>query len=143
MLTYKMIRVITLLKQISNGSEIIFDAEDSADDESGNAILLDRLCSAGLIRAATENEQGVFCGRYELTRPLRQITLCDVLRLTNGEIHLCFEGGKDIYDRYGSAGRRLGVANYVTCHFLSDINLAEIVLPDSPLGERNEEQKNK
>jgi len=54
MLTYKMIRVITLLKQISNGSEIIFDAEDSADDESGNAILLDRLCSAGLIRAATD-----------------------------------------------------------------------------------------
>ncbi len=138
MLTYKMIRVITLLKQISNGSEIIFDAEDSADDESGNAILLDRLCSAGLIRAATENEQGVFCGRYELTRPLWQITLCDVLRLTNGEIHLCFEGGKDIYDRYGSAGRRLGVANYVTCHFLSEINLAEVVLPDADSEDKKE-----
>jgi DNA-binding IscR family transcriptional regulator len=133
-----MIRVITLLKQISNGSEIIFDAEDSADDESGNAILLDRLCSAGLIRAATENEQGVFCGRYELTRPLRQITLCDVLRLTNGEIHLCFEGGKDIYDRYGSAGRRLGVANYVTCHLLSEINLAEVVLPDADSEDKKE-----
>jgi len=84
------------------------------------------------------NEQGVFCGRYELTRPLRQITLCDVLRLTNGEIHLCFEGGKDIYDRYGSAGRRLGVANYVTCHLLSEINLAEVVLPDADSEDKKE-----
>lgn len=141
MLTQEMIRVITLLKRISNGLDVTVGIMCSEDETSKNVVLLGRLCDAGLIRTVVPNGSGIVCHCYELTRPLRQITLCDVLRITNGEIHLCFDGGKDIYDRYGSAGRRLGVANYVTCHFLSDINLAEIVLPDSLLSISNEEQK--
>ena len=132
MLTQKMIRVINLLKQVSNPCPTIAD-EDT--------VWLESLCRAGLV-CHTDEDADTPC-HYALAKPLRQISLCEVLRVAGGEGVLSFDEEKDIYDRYGSAGRRLGVANYVTCHLLSDINLAEVVLPDSPLGERNEEQKNK
>lgn len=132
MLTQKMIRVITLLKQIDGFPQVLC-AED--------AVLLDDFCRAGLVHRMGDNES-TSC-RYALIKPLRQINLCDVLRIVGGEVLLSLDDEKEIYECYGSAGRRLGVINYMTCRFLSDINLAEVVLPDSSLGERNEEQKNK
>lgn len=143
MLTYKILRVISLLKQISNASEITPDARNDADELPDSAILLDQLLSSGLIRVVSKDDARRACCQYELTKSLREITLCDVLRVTGGEIRLCFDDEKDIYDRYGAVGQRLGVVNYMTCRLLSDINLTEIVLPNSASGISNEEQKNK
>ena len=132
MLTQKMIRVISLLKQVSNSCSAIADED---------AVWLESLCRAGLVHRTGEGENAS-C-RYALTKPLQQISLCEVLRVAGGEVVLSFDDQKEIYDRYGAAGQRLGVTNYMACRFLSDINLAEVVVPDSPSGENNEEQKNK
>lgn len=132
MLTQKMIRVISLLKQVSNSCPAIADED---------VVWLESLCRAGLVCHTGEGESAS-CS-YVLAKPLRQISLCEVLRVAGGEVVLSFDEEKEIYDRYGAAGRRLGVTNYMACRFLSEINLAEVVLPDAPLGERNEEQQNK
>ena len=132
MLTQKMIRVISLLKQVSNSCSAIADED---------VVWLERLCRADLVYR-TSGGTNTSC-RYALTKPLRQISLCDVLRVAGGEVVLSFDDQKEIYDRYGAAGRRLGVTNYMACRFLSEINLAEVVVPDSPSGENNEEQKSK
>ena len=128
MLTQKMIRVISLLKQVSNSCPTLAD-EDT--------VWLESLCRAGLVCHTDENADTP--NHYVLAKPLRQISLCEVLRVAGGEVVLSFDEEKEIYDRYGAAGRRLGVTNYMACRFLSEINLTEVVLPDSPLGEKNEE----
>ncbi len=127
MLTQKMIRVISLLKQVSNSSTAIADED---------AVWLESLCRAGLICRMGEGEN-TFC-HYALIKPLQQITLCDVLRVAGGEVILSFDDQKDIYDRYGAAGQRLGVTNYMACRFLSEINLAEVVLPDADSEDKKE-----
>ena len=132
MLTQKMIRVISLLKQVSNSCPAIADED---------AVWLESLCRAGLVYR-TSGGTNTSC-RYALTKPLQQINLCEVLRVAGGEVVLSFDDQKEIYDRYGAAGQRLGVTNYMACRFLSDINLAEVVVSDSPSGENNEEQKSK
>lgn len=127
MLTYEMIRVISLLKRIGSASRVL-----TQEDK----VLADRLCLMGLVRSVSQN--GRESGCYELTKPLKQISLCDVLRFTGGEVRLSFNEDKEIYDRYGEAGRRLGVTNYMVCRFLAEINLTEVVFPDSSLNKDNE-----
>ena len=127
MLTQKMIRVISLLKQVSNSCSAIADED---------AVWLESLCRAGLLYR-TGGGTNTSC-RYALTKPLQQINLCDVLRVAGGEVILSFDEEKEIYDRYGAAGRRLGVTNYMACRFLSEINLAEVVLPDADSEDKKE-----
>ena len=127
MLTQKMIRVISLLKQVSNSCPSLADED---------VVWLDSLCRAGLVCRTGEGDNAP-C-RYTLTKPLRQISLCEVLRVAGGEVVLSFDEEKEIYDRYGSAGRRLGVTNYMACRFLSDINLSEVLLPDADSGDQKE-----
>lgn len=64
MLTQKMIRVITLLKQIDGFPQVLC-AED--------AVLLDDFCRAGLVHRMGDNES-TSC-RYALIKPLRQESL--------------------------------------------------------------------
>lgn len=127
MLTQKMIRVISLLKQVSNSCLAMAD-EDS--------VWLEGLCRAGLVCRTGEGDNSP-C-RYTLVKPLRQISLCEVLRVAGGEVVLSFDEEKEIYDRYGAAGQRLGVTNYMACRFLSEINLAEVVLPDADSEDKKE-----
>ncbi len=127
MLTQKMIRVINLLKQVSNSCPTIAD-EDT--------VWLESLCRAGLV-CHTDEDADTPC-HYALAKPLRQISLCEVLRVAGGEVVLSFDEEKEIYDRYGAAGQRLGVTNYMACRFLSDINLAEVVLPDADSEDKKE-----
>jgi hypothetical protein len=127
MLTQKMIRVISLLKQVSNSCPAIADED---------AVWLESLCRAGLVHRTDEDTDTL--SHYALTKPLRQISLCDVLRVAGGEVVLSFDDQKEIYDRYGAAGQRLGVTNYMACRFLSEINLAEVVLPDADSEDKKE-----
>lgn len=127
MLTCEMIRVISLLKQISNGFDVTTDTKNGEDEFLMNTTLLDSLWRAGLIRIASQ-DAGIAI-RYELTKELREINLCDILRVSGGEVRLSFDDEKEIYDRYGAAGQQLGVTNYMACHFLSQIKLSDISLP--------------
>ncbi|WP_319504056.1 hypothetical protein [Bacteroides graminisolvens] len=127
MLTCEMIRVISLLKQISNGLDATTDTKNGKDELLMDATLLDRLCRVGLIRVASQDADKPL--RYELTKELREISLCDILRVSGGEVRLSFDDEKEIYDRYGAAGQQLGVTNYMACRFLSQIKLSDISLP--------------
>jgi len=133
MLTREIKETIALLKEIAymQGCPA---REQSLPEVSRTKVrkLLDSLCRAGLLRImdGTGCDPLYFC--YALCHPLREITLCDILRVTGGIIHLSVDDTKEIYEDYGMAGRRLGVMNDMACHFLSQINLTEIVLPDAP-----------
>lgn len=132
MLTCEMIRAISLLKQISNGLDVTTDTKNGEDEFPMNATLLDRLCRIGLIRVAPQDAGKSL--RYELTKELREISLCDILRVSGGEVRLSFDDEKEIYDRYGTAGQQLGVTNYMVCRFLSQIKLSDISLPTDSSG---------
>ncbi|WP_319505840.1 hypothetical protein [Bacteroides graminisolvens] len=136
MLTNEITKVISLLKHISYVQNVSEKIDFSRNEFVGEfePVLLDQLCMAGLLRKSEKEKNGSIRYLYELSRPLQQISICDIIQVTGGNIKLCFDDEIEIYDRYGMAGHRLGVANFMTCHFLSEINLAEIVLPDEWLG---------
>lgn len=133
MLTREMKNVISLLKEIAymQGHPV---REQSLPETSRTKVrkLLDCLCREGLLRimGGTGCDPLYYC--YALCYPLQEITLCDLLRVTGGTIHLSVDDTKEIYEDYGMAGRRLGVMNDMACHFLSQINLTEIILPQAP-----------
>ena len=104
--------------------------------------LLDCLCREGLLRVMDGTGCDPLYFRYTLCHPLQKITLCDILRVTGGTIHLSVGDTKEIYENYGMAGRRLGVMNDMVCHFLSEINLTEIVLPEASVDMSPEEVTN-
>ncbi len=136
MLTREIKEVISLLKEIAymQGYPI---REQSFPEAFRTKVreLLECLCREGLLRVM----DGIGCDplyfRYALCYPLQEITLCDILRVTGGVIYLSVDDTKEIYETYGMAGRRLGVMNDMACYFLSQINLAEITLPQEDLTE--------
>ena len=91
--------------------------------------LLGRLCSEGLLCVVDDSDSDPINFRYTLTRPLSDISLCSLLDATDGTMQFSSDE-KSIYDHYGMAGRKLGVANYMICHLLSQISLVEIILPE-------------
>ncbi len=140
MLTREIKETISLLKEI----EYIQDSpvrEQSLPAASRIKVrkLLDCLCREGLLRIIDGTGRDPLYFHYALCYPLREITLCDILRVTGGTIHLSVDDTKEIYEDYGMAGRRLGVMNDMACHFLSQINLTEIVLPEASIDMSSEE----
>lgn len=133
MFTWEIKEAISLLKEIEymQGRPI---RGQSLPEASRTKVrkLLDCLCREGLLRVMDRTGCDPLYFRYTLCHPLQEITLCDILRVTGGTIHLSVGDTKEIYENYGMAGRRLGVMNDMACHFLSEINLTEIVLPEVP-----------
>ncbi len=130
MLTIEMEEAIRLLKEIhyTNGYVV---RECSLPETSRARVceLLNRLCCEGLLYIIDDSDSDPVNFRYALNRPLSEITLCSLLHVTGGMMRFSCDD-KEIYDTYGIAGRKLGVANYMVCHLLSQISIVEIILPE-------------
>lgn len=62
---------------------------------------------------------------YALCRPLHDISLLDVLQVTDGHLDCNAPATEEFYSRYGKAAQKLGVVNYMTRLYLSEIRITD------------------
>jgi hypothetical protein len=87
--------------------------------------LLTRLETGGLIRrkdASTEN----LLSSYELARPYSSISLLDVLEVLDEHLNCNHPTREEMYAQYRLAANRLGIINYMTRLYLSEIKLFDL-----------------
>ena len=65
------------------------------------------------------------CLSYTLCRPLCDISLLDVLQVTDGHLNCNVPTTEEFYSRYGKVAQKLGVVNYMTRLYLSEIRLTD------------------
>lgn len=65
------------------------------------------------------------CLSYTLCRPLCDISLLDVLQVTDGHLNCNVPTTEEFYSRYGKVAQKLGVVNYMTRLYLSEIKLTD------------------
>ena len=130
MLTREMKAAIRLLKEIhyTNGYVV---RERSLPEASRVRVrnLLDALCHEELLNIIERSGDDPLYYRYSLLRNLNEVTLCTLLPVTGDRMHFSSDS-KAVYDTYGMAGRKLGVVNQMVHHFLSQISIIEIILPE-------------
>ncbi len=130
MLSLKVIKAVSLLKDIHYGLSVSESRREHGLSLTEVRMLLDKFLSFGLIRLKSGCKCGIKLSSYELCSPLNQISLCDIAVATGGGIELSVEDSEDIYNHYGLAGRRLGVLNQMACRYLADIHLTDIFLSE-------------
>jgi hypothetical protein len=91
--------------------------------------LLGALCREELLHVMDGSAADPVDYQYSLVRPISEITLSSLLHVTGGMMCVVSDE-KEIYEDYGIAGRKLSVANYMVRHLLSQISIAEIILPE-------------
>ncbi|WP_147399672.1 hypothetical protein [Bacteroides sp. AM10-21B] len=88
----------------------------------------------GMIRPATNTDAGIAdtdtriadpCIAYALCRPLHDISLLDVLQVTDGHLDCNKPTTEEFYSRYGKVAQKLGVVNYMTRLYLSEIRITD------------------
>ncbi len=99
--------------------------EDSPFEGKEPVDLIDKLESAGLVRQIPNRVRGSIYS-YELARPLRQISLLNLLEATGEHLNCNHPTREEFYSRYGRVAQRLGVINHMTRLYLDDISLAEL-----------------
>lgn len=62
---------------------------------------------------------------YALCRPLHDISLLDVLQVTDGHLDCNAPTTEEFYSRYGKVAQKLGVVNYMTRLYLSEIRITD------------------
>ena len=62
---------------------------------------------------------------YKLCRPLCEISLLEVLEAINGHLNCNHPTSEAFYTRYGKMAQKLGVVNYITRLYLSEIKLID------------------
>ena len=111
-------KTIALLHRIAQGEPY------PATDLGMSAEELHRICARleqkELIRPAANAD--IF---YTLCRPLRDISLLDVLQATDGHLDCNTPATEEFYSRYGKVAQKLGVINYMTRRYLSEIRLTD------------------
>lgn len=65
------------------------------------------------------------CIAYALCRPLHDISLLDVLQVTDGHLDCNAPTTEEFYSRYGKVAQKLGVVNYMTRLYLSEIRITD------------------
>lgn len=65
------------------------------------------------------------CLSYTLCCPLCDISLLDVLQVTDGHLNCNVPTTEEFYSRYGKVAQKLGVVNYMTRLYLSEIKLTD------------------
>ncbi|WP_321480855.1 hypothetical protein [uncultured Bacteroides sp.] len=124
MLTSSTKKVIALLHEMYYRHEELkanlFDYSDSSIQE-----MLNCLKQSGLICLRADGKDSSLSS-YELSKPLFQITLLDLLMATGEGILPVFQNKESIYENYGTAACRLGVLNEVTCEMLGKIHITDI-----------------
>lgn len=81
----------------------------------------------GMIRPATNTDTRIAdpCIAYALCRPLHDISLLDVLQVTDGHLDCNKPTTEEFYSRYGKVAQKLGVVNYMTRLYLSEIRITD------------------
>ena len=62
---------------------------------------------------------------YKLCRPLCEISLLEVLEAIDGHLNCNHPTTEAFYTRYGKVAQKLGVVNYITRLYLSEIKLID------------------
>jgi DNA-binding IscR family transcriptional regulator len=122
---------ISLLKEISYMQGYALCERSLPESSRGQAReLLGCLWRSGLLRIVESSGDDLLCFRYALSRPLQDITLYDVLRVTGGYLRLYTEPDECLNESCGIVGHRLSVMNDMACRFFSEIRLVEVILPE-------------
>jgi len=141
MLTLEMKELIFLLKEVSY-TQGYAEREQSLSESSRQLVreLLERLPESELLRVVTSCPSDSLLSRYELSRPLQEITLCDILRATGGFLELPpMDLSRLQSDQYGLAGRRLDVLGGMIRRALSEISVADIILREDEVKGRSQQ----
>ena len=86
--------------------------------------LFDKLEAGRLIRRLPNKEPGILSS-YELSRPLSDISLLDVLEATNEPIRCNMPTPEECYIYHRQIANKIGVFNQVARTFLADIKIAD------------------
>ena len=86
--------------------------------------LFDKLEAGRLIRRLPNKEPGILSS-YELSRPLSDISLLDVLEATNEPISCNMPTPEEFYIYHRQIANKIGVFNQVARTFLADIKIAD------------------
>ena len=86
--------------------------------------LFDKLEAGRLIRRLPNKEPGILSS-YELSRPLSDISLLDVLEATNEPIRCNMHTPEEFYIYHRQIANKIGVFNQVARTFLADIKIAD------------------
>ena len=86
--------------------------------------LFDKLEAGRLIRRLPNKEPGILSS-YELSRPLSDISLLDVLEATNEPIRCNMPTPEEFYIYHRQIAHQIGVFNQVARTFLADIKIAD------------------
>lgn len=86
--------------------------------------LLHQLEAGRFVRRLPEHE-GNILSTYELCRPLREISLLDVLEATGEPVHCSRPVPESFYFTHRNAAQKLGVASQIMRMFLNDVKLSD------------------
>ena len=86
--------------------------------------LFDKLEAGRLIRRLPNKEPGILSS-YELSRPLSDISLLDVLEATNESMRCIMTTPEEFYIYHRQIANKIGVFNQVARTFLADIKIAD------------------
>ena len=128
MLSLEVIKAIGILKDINYSLD---EAENNTLNpllDMDTRVLLEKFCESGLVRLRADNCTDSGLDSYELSQPLNQISLCDILIITGEGFKITVENTENIYTCYGVVGRRLEILNQLACYYLSQIHLTDICL---------------
>lgn len=123
MLTQVTLTSIALLRDISMHKDNT--PEDSPFAGQEPIELINKLVLGGLLRLLPGRDAGSMYS-YELTRPLHQISLLELLEATGEHLNCNHPTQEEFYTRFGRAALRLGVVNHMTRLYLNDISLVEL-----------------
>lgn len=105
----------------SRGSTLQHNYKATAGEIAALCTLLE---GKGLIARLPGQPAGCLSS-YELTRPLSDVTLLDVLEATDEHLNCNHPTSEVFYSRYGHVACKLGVVNHMTRLYLSEIKLTD------------------
>lgn len=123
MLTIRTQVAISILHAITSGQ----NAMPMNDILSINIVseLLEQLEVGGIVRHIP-NKDKVLMNSYELTRPVTEISLLDILEATREHLNCNHPTTEEFYTRYANAAKKLGVVNHMTRLYLEEIKLMDL-----------------
>lgn len=122
MLTKHTQAAIALLQDIAVGNDLqsanfLLSKEDLSK-------LLGQLEAGGVIHRLPDKEERTLSS-YKLCRPLRELSLLDVLQAIDDPIHCNQPTPETYYSLYGMAAKKIGVFNQMARMFLSEIKMTD------------------
>lgn len=90
--------------------------------------LLPLLTVAGIIRPLSQAKASLFLNisDYELARKVQEVSLLQILEATSEHLNCNNETSEDLYIYYQLAASKLGIINYMTRLYLSEIKLSDL-----------------